>query len=70
MIPSLLTTYLTVRAYRLGHRLGDGGSFPTVSMTVCTVCLPDALAILNDDDTLRGSVRFAKTTDTACGCAR
>ena len=70
MIPSLLTTHLTVRAYRLGHRLGDGGSLPTVSVTVCTVCLPEAVDFLMDDDTLRGSVRFAKTTDTACGCAR
>ena len=62
------TDFATVRVYRLGHRLGSGGSFPTVSFVVCPDCLGDALALLNDDDTLRGSVRSAKTNETACGC--
>jgi hypothetical protein len=65
-----LTDFPTVRLYRLGHRLGSGGSFPTVSIVACPDCFGDALALLMDDDTLRGSVRSAKTTDTACGCAR
>ena len=57
-----------VRIYRLGHRLGSGGSFPTVSFIVCPDCFHEAFSFLMDDDTLRGKVRHADTTDTACGC--
>lgn len=68
MFPSLLNSYRTVRAYRIGHRLGSGGSFPTVSMVACADCLPEVIDWLSEDDLLRGKVRFSKTTDLACQC--